>query len=537
MEKFSLILTIKQTRYYFLLLGILYSFSASSQLYFPNENYYHSEIERFNLNSENTNNYQKHLSSKPLLDTKTNSDSIYNSTGDYYYWITQKLFKENFIIFKGDDFWCSVDPIIDAELGTDVSLDSLYKMYWNSRGIRVQAKFFDKVAFTTSVYENQAIVPEYQSTYFNNHGEFRPTNQGYKQENGYIPMYGRTKPFKITGYDFAFAEGNLSIVPTKWLNLQLGNGNQFIGDGYRSLFLSDFSGNYPFFKTELFAFKGKLQYNVIYSSLTNPYRLSVFSTPEATFERKIGVFHYLDYSVTEKLNISLFEGSNWRSTDSTGTQAPNYLFLNPIIGTTSIIKGTDGNNYNSILGIGASYTIQNSKIYCQIVIDNSKLGAYQIGFKSYDLIIPKLDFRAEYNHAIQNTYLSDNERYNYSHNNLPLAHPYDNGFDELIGSISYQKGRFFASNKIIFSARYTNDSINIGNNILQPKSTVNLDTESQPNIFYNQLEIGYRFNKNYNLQVVSGYIFRKDNNKHNPSITNYIYFGVRTRLRNKTLDW
>jgi hypothetical protein len=452
-------------KYIILLLTLILAYSLNAQLYFPNENFYNSEIERYNLANDSISNYQKHLSAKPLLDTKTNSDSIYASPGKYYYWITQKLFKENFIIFKGDDFWCSVDPIIDAEIGVDFSTDSLSRLYWNTRGIRVQAKFYDKVAFTTSVYESQAVVPEYQSKYFAKHGEYRPTPQGYKQEHGYIPMYGRTKPFKVTGYDFAFAEGTLSIVPTKWINFQIGNGNQFIGDGYRSFFLSDFSGNYPFLKTELFAFEGKLQYNLTYASLTNPYRLTTFSTPEATFERKLGAFHYLEYSVTKNLNLSLFEGSNWRSTDSTGTHTPDYLFLNPVIGTNSIIKGSQAENYNSILGIGGSYTFSNSKIYGQLVIDNNSLSSYQIGLKTYSLIFKKLDLRLEYNHSNQNTYLTDNKRYNYSHNNLPLAHPFDNGFDELIGSIEFQRKHFFISNKIVFSARYSNDSLNIGTDI------------------------------------------------------------------------
>lgn len=528
--------TVIHAKQFILFCFLMASFFAQSQLYFPNENYYHSEIERFNLKSENTNNYQKHLSVKPLLDTKTNSDSIYNSNGKYYYWITQKLFKENFIIFKGEDFWCSVDPIVDAELGTDLSADSLTKMYWNTRGIRVQAKFYDKVAFTTSVYESQAIVPQYQADFFDAHGEFRPLNQGYKQENAFIPMYARTKPFKTNGYDFAFAEGQLSIVPTKWLNFQLGNGNQFIGDGYRSLFLSDFSGNYPFFKTEFFAFEGKLQYNVVYAMLTNPYRLRVYSTPEATYERKIGVFQYLDYSITKNLNFSLFEGSNWRSTDSSGTQKPDWMFANPIIGVNSIVKGTDAENYNSIFGIGANYTLKNTKFYTQLLLDNKTLSS-QIGFKTYDLIINGLDVRLEYNQSPENAYLTTDTRYNYSNNNLSLGHPFVSGYKELVGILSYQKDRWFVQNKTVFYAKRSNDIYNIGVDLFQTYTPFGYSNTISTNVFNNTFEAGYRFNKNYNLQAVFGYLYRKDNSISNPTVTNYVYFGIRTRLRNKKLDW
>jgi hypothetical protein len=511
--------------------------NSIAQLYFPNSNYYNSEIERFNLSSKETTNHQKHLSVKPILDSKSNRDSIYYSSRKVYYTLTQKLFKENLIIFKGDDFWCSIDPVLDLEVGKGGSGDSLKRMYWNTRGIRVQARFFDNVSFSTSIYETQIVVPEYQSDYITNHGEFRFSGGQYKQSNGYVPMYGRTKPFKEVGYDFAFAEGNLSIVASKNLNFQLGNGNQFIGDGYRSFFLSDFSGNYPFAKTEFFLFDGKLQYNLIYASLTNPYRLIKYSTPEPTYERKIGVFHHLDYAVTKHFNISLFEGSNWRSIDSLGSHKPDYLFLNPIIGVNSLIKGTEALNYNSVFGIGSSFSFKSNKIYGQLLIDNSKISSFQIGLKAYDLLIKKLDLRLEYNKAVQNAYLSEQKRYNYSHNNLSLTHPLDNSFNEIVAIMTYENSGFFVQNKTIFSSQYQNDTLNIGNTILESKSSIDLASQTKRNVFYNQLELGYRFNKTNNLQLFGGYLFRKVNDFIAPTTTNYVYFGVRTKIRNKKLDW
>ncbi len=516
--------------------------TANAQLYFPNENFYNSEIERLNLSNDSVNFYQKHLSIKPILDKKTNSEAIYQTEGKYYYWITQKLFKENFLVFKGDDFWVAVDPIVDVQLGTDLAEDTLRKLYWNTRGVRVQAKFYDKVAFTTSVYESQAIVPTYQADFFDANGEYHPSGNSYKQVNAFVPMYARTKPFKVNGYDFAFATGQLSIVPTKWLNFQLGNGNQFIGDGYRSLFLSGFSGNYPFFKTEFLAFNGRLQYNVIYALLTNPYRLKYFTTPESTYERKIGVFHHLDYTVTKRLNISLFEGSNWRNTDSTGTHQPDFLFANPIIGLNSILKGTKNNGYNSIFGVGASYNLPKlfnikGKIYTQLLIDNNIISASQIGFKLYNLFIPKLDFRAEYNTLIVNSYLSHEKRYNYTHNNLSLAHPLGGGTKELIGILNYQYKRFFASNKTVYYAHLKNDYYNVGAEFDQPLTPWGYTTSYYKKVFINRFEIGYRMNKNYNLQVALGYLYRNEIVKSTHKETNYIYFAIRTKLFNKTLDW
>lgn len=515
----------------------------NAQLYFPNQNYYNSEIERLNLSNDSLSFYNTHLSVKPIMDKKTNAQSIYHTGGKYYYWITQKLFKENFLLFKGDDFWVAVDPILDAQLGTDLSEDSLRRLYWNTRGVRAQAKFYDKIAFTTSVYENQALVPTYQAIFFDAHGECRPSGNKYKQENAFVPGYARTKPFKINGYDFAFATGQLSIVPNKWLNFQLGNGNQFIGNGYRSLFLSDFSGNYPFLKSEFFAFKGRLQYDVIYALLTNPYRLKYFTTPESTYERKIGVFHYLEFSATKRLNLSLFEGSNWRSTDSTGTHQINYMFANPILGLNTLLEGEDENGHNSVLGIGASYTPPKflgvkSKVYTQVLIDNGKNSGLQFGFKLYDLLLPNLDLRVEYNSLNLNSYLSSyNVRYNYTQNNLSLGHPIGPGTKEIVGILNYQFKRFFIKNKTIFYTHLKNDTINIGANLLNTTSVLKGVNNYQTNVFNNRFELGYRLNKNYNLQIALGYLYRKEINNSIANETNYVYFGIRTQLKNKTLDW
>ena len=59
---------------------------------------------------------------------------------------------------------------------------------------------------------------------------------------------GIAKDFKTDAYDFPMAEANLSVTPNKFFNLNLGYGRNFIGDGYRSLLMSDGASPYPFFK-------------------------------------------------------------------------------------------------------------------------------------------------------------------------------------------------------------------------------------------------------------------------------------------------
>ena len=499
----------RYTNKYILIKALIFSITLNlssisfAQLNIPNSDFYNREIERYAYLDSNLSLYNSHLAVRPILDIRTQPDSIFKRPGEYYYWITQKLFKEHFLVFEGKDYWCAVDPIIDLEVGTDLQRDTLERLYWNTRGIRVQAKFFNNFAFETSVYENQAIVPFYQSTFIDNHGEFIPKNNNtvYQQSNGVIPGYSRTKPFgKKGGYDFAFAEGYFNYIPNDWLVIQAGNGNHFIGQGERSLLLSDFSTNYPYFKPTVYAFKGRLQYTMIIAAMQNLYRLPFFSTPEANFERKIGTFNYLEYAFSPNLQVGIFEGAQWRRSDSSGTYPLNYAFLNPIIGTNTLALNSKSEVFNSILGVNFTYHLKSNLIYSQIVLDHSTVSAFQVGYKSYDLFLPKLDVQLEYNQSKPNTYISTNRRLNYSHSNLPIAHPFVSGFKEIMFNLNYEYQSFFISNQLVYAQKTNQDSVNVGTDILQAFSN-NTTSGINDNILLNQLEIGYRFNKNYNLQV------------------------------------
>jgi hypothetical protein len=510
-----------------------------TQLYFPNEQFYNNEIDRFYMrDSSNQSSFNAHLSMRPIMDKRTNRDSIYYKDLKVYFWFTQKLLKENFIIFKGEDFWCSVDPILDLEGGTDLSADSLGFLYWNTRGLRVQARFFNKIAFTTSVYENQAFVPTYLSNYIDKHGELFPGGNNYNQANAVMPGFARTKPFKITGYDFAFAEGQVSYVPNEHFNIHFGNGSHFIGYGHRSLLLSDFAGNYPFAKFEGNLLKGKLQYNAIYAIQQNLYRLPEFTSVESTFERKLGTYHYLDYAITPKITIGLFEGAQWKRTDSLGTQQPNWLFLNPVPFVNAGIMAKETIGYNHILGMNFSWVFFKNRFYGQALLDNGALGGFQVGFKSMDLLTPKLDVQIEANIVADESYLANEKRYNYSHNNLSIAHPLTSGFYEYILQINYEVKNIFFSNRTLYQSKTIVDSnYNVVNIVFDDVNSVSQVSIGNRNTLINHFEAGYRFNKAYNLQAMVGWMFRNGHGEGPDNHTNYVYFGLRTRLRNKTLDF
>lgn len=522
---------------YFFVFTLLNPFIGLSQLSFPIEEYYHHRIYENYVNDSSKNFYATHLSAKPIDYSRTNPTAIFVDSSKQYYWITQKLFKENFLIFKGDDFWCSVDPVIDLEAGHDFQIDSMHYKLWNTRGIRVQASFLNKVSFVTTFYENQAFVPDYQSDLFRSAGEFTVSGNTYKQQNAVVPGYARTKSFKTTGFDFAMAEGHLTLQASKNFLVKFGNGTNFIGAGHRSLLLSDNVLNYPFLKLESNFLNGRIQYQNIYSLMNNLYRLRYFNTPEATYERKIGVFHYLDFAVNSAISIGLFEGTIWKHTDSLGTEIPDFNFLNPIILANTFLKSNVANGFNNISGINLTAKLKNFLFYGQLVFDFKKIAGYQAGFRSYDFVLKNLDFQAEYNFVKSNSYLSENKRDNYSHTNLSLAHPSGAGLNEMVFQINYRYKRWFIQNHTTYSAQFENDSLHLGSSILNPISTIVPDNFTRTKIFFNQTEFGYRFNQHYNLQMYIGFLYRNEMNYYNSNQTNFFYMGVRTRLRNKRFDY
>lgn len=509
---------------------INYSFA---QLNIPDSRSYTQTIYQLYLADSIKGPNNSHLSLKPIHESRTSTATIFKDKGDYYYWITQKLFKAHFLIFEGEDFWCAVDPIIDLEIGKDFEANEQSLRFWNTRGIRVQAKFFTNFGFETSIYETQALLPDYQSAYINNHGEFIVNGNNYNQVNAVIPGYSRTKPFNTDGYDFAFARGYFNYQPTNWLNIEAGNGNHFVGHGHRSLLLSNFAVNYPYIKSELLFLNNKLQYSSIYASQQNLYRLPVYSTPEANYERKLSVSHYVDYSINKNIQIGIFENNMWITSDSLGVKPFNYLAFNPLIGNTLFDGGNTPKRFNGFFGLNASINFSKNLIYGQLVFNKNTFGGWQLGINKYNILLQNLNLQIEFNQVRENFYSSENKRANYTHSNLALAHPLGNNFKEIILITDYTYKRIFVNYTTIYSQRIPSDSTIQHQTLLSSVQNEN----AVVNVWFNKLEAGYRFNKKYNLECYIGILNRISTVQNVQNSTNFAYFGIKTNLSRKTLDW
>ena len=121
------------------------------------------------------------------------------------------------------------------------------------------------------------------------------------QKNKIVPGQGYARDFKQSGYDYAIASGYFSLDFSKIFTMQFGHGKHFIGDGYRSLFLSDNSFNYPFLRIETKL--GKLQYTNLYAELQDLRYFqnnSIDNADQIGFAKKYMSTHYLDFKINKK---------------------------------------------------------------------------------------------------------------------------------------------------------------------------------------------------------------------------------------------
>lgn len=417
------------------------------------------------------------------------------------------------------NFRLQLDPLLNFEPGMDLSKKDKYLLTTNTRGFIGSGYVGAKVYFETIFAETQSIFPDYIANNI--------------QSTAIVPGQGRWKTFKTNGFDYAFSSGFISLQPIKNLNIQLGHGKQKVGNGYRSLLLSDNSFNYPYVRITQQWLKGRVQYSNIYAVLMNLEPAAKIQNPnvERLFQKKAASFQYLSVNISKRLNVGFFQGMIWQAGDEKNQQHLEWQYFNPIIYTNLAYYGL--NNRNNIL-MGADVKLKLSdriSIYGQAMADDlsntKKTGnaiGYQAGINCFDFLgLKNLFLQIEYNSVKESSYyspLGTTTNQSFAHYNQNLAFTPGSG-NELIVISDYKWRRFFVNVKYNQQMVLLNGEKYYTNTIIHPK-------------------IGYLLNPAYNLNVSVGinyrlqnfYNFKLLNNE-----TNYIYIGIKTSLYNMYYDF
>ncbi|RAR71773.1 gliding motility protein RemB [Flavobacterium aciduliphilum] len=460
-------------------------------------------------------------------------------------WWGRKIWNENTAAIQGDGYWFTLNPIFDMQVGK-----SEQKTYINTRGIQVRGAIGEQLHFSSTIFESQGKFANYYNDYIYS---IRPSGGN----PGIVPGMGIAKDFKTDAYDFPMAEANITYTPSKFINLQLGYGRNFIGDGYRSLFLTDGVSPYPYFKINTNFWK--IKYTNVYMWLKDV-RPDV--TVDGTYASKYAATHYLSWNLSKRFNLGLFESVVWANQNNRGF---DMSFVNPIIFYRAVEISASSKSGNALLGFSGKYKLSNNiNVYGQFLIDEFsfhevKAGnnswknkfAQQIGVKFYNAFhVNNLLLQFEYNRIRPYVYSHSDIITNYGSYNQSLGHQWGGNAKEMIAIARYHKGRYFVDAKVTYGIRGLDyDGLNYGGNIYlnynenRPYDVgVEIGQGDKTKIIIADLQAGYLVNPATNLKVFGSFIYRSfqpsfETDTITKSTTTWISLGLRCDIFNWYFDY
>jgi len=529
-----------------ILLLVLFSAAASAQSEY--QPYSYQFYQKLNPDIYNTQS-RAHTSLKPFfIDdslVKQHYDALMGLGVDSgkHSWAHRKLFNEHLFDVREKDYTFFADYLPDLMIGKDFSGS---KNTWlNTRGYQAGGTIGGKFYFYTSGFENQAVYPEYLNTYINQVGQV--PGQGYDRSSG--------KNIK----DWSYVTALISYTPVKYLNITLGQDKTFIGDGYRSMLLSDVAAPYPFLK--LTGKLGNVQYMAMWAYMDDPLAPKFNSFGDD--RRKWGVFHYLDWNVSNRFSVGFFDAVIWAAADDQGhSRGFDFQYVNPIIFLRPV-EAQSGSGDNALIAMTSKYKISNGiTVYGQFLLDEfiskeffSSDGSsrnkysWQLGVRGGDMFgIKSLSYLFETNNAKPYTYSERSEIINYSEQGEPLAHPWGANFREFVGLLNYSYKRFDFSGEVDYGhygldiTDGSGNTINYGKDIFQ----VYIDPAREfgnytgqgltTNMIYLEGKVAYLLNPKYNLRIELGGIIRDEKNAQFHDKTALFTIGLRSSFRNLYTD-
>ncbi|MEZ4909558.1 MAG: hypothetical protein R2774_01720 [Saprospiraceae bacterium] len=452
--------------------------------------------------------------------------------------------KANFFDIKTPSFELYLNPVFDFGFTEQPAYDPY--VFQNTRGIELRAYIDKKVYVYTRLLENQRHFTDFVTDRIS---KFQA-----------IPGQGSFKGFSsgvvdnLTGYDYFNTVAYIGFNPIKSISVEFGHDNHFIGDGYRSLLLSDYASNYLYLKLDWKLWK--FRYQNIFSELSP---ISIIQSPQyEILPRKYAATHYLTFIPHHNFEVGVFETVVFGRENHF-----EFQYLNPVIFYRSIEHSLNSSD-NVILGLNVRWNVlKRFSLYGQIVLDEFKLSevqkasgwwankfGYQAGLKYINAFgIDHLDLQLESNVVRPYTYthwqplneVSENSVASYSNYNQPLAHILGASFDEKILLI-----RYVPINKITLTAKgmitkygEDKDGLNYGNNILL---NYNLRTSDYGNfvaqgvkntIVSAGLTVSYEFLHNFCIDLYGNYRTR---DRESVKSDHHAY-GFRVRANIAALDY
>jgi hypothetical protein len=529
----------------FLLAGIALlssHISKAQSVYLPQSYQFY---QKFNADIYSTKS-SFHTSLRPfLIDSLINHsyDSLMNVGVDEKRktWLSRKLFNEHLFDVQTKDYTFYGDVIADLQVGRDFS--GKRSTYLNARGFQFGGTVGTKFSFYTSGFEDQAKFPGYYNDVVNSN-VFIP-GQAYARH--YFGLAQNTQ-------DWSYVTALISYTPIKQLNISLGQDKMFVGDGYRSLLLSDYAANMPLLR--LTANLGRVQYMMAWTYLED--------IKEQKFDmlgsnrRKWALFHYLDWNVTNRLSLGFFNAMITPEADAEGNRRGfDVNFVNPVLFSSGLGSSASPKD-NVFAGFTGKYKIfDKTAVYGQLMLDKFKFNNFfsgnnldntngvQLGIRGADMFnVSRLNYLFEFNTVKPYTYSNTQTISSYAFFGDPLAHPFGANFREFLGIVNYSWGRFDFQGQLDYG-KYGLDADLTDNNgkiitkaypdTPNPSPVIGQGISTQ--LYYAEGTVSFLVNPKTNLRVELGGLYRQEKNALGNNKTTLITFGVKSAFRNLYHDF
>lgn len=455
-------------------------------------------------------------------------------------WVRRKLTEEHLLNFRSDDYTIYADFLPDFQIGRE--FDENKNTWKNTRGYQVGGTVGKTFSFYTNGFENQGVFANYLTKFIDSN-KVVPSEMSGKLD-------GRVK-------DWAYVTALLSYTPNKFLNFALGYDKNFIGDGYRSMLLSDVAGNYSFFRVR--ATLGNVQYQTIFSYMLDN------GAPRLTNDRRLGArgkwnaMHYIDWNVSNRLSIGFFQAVTWSDIEPEGKRGFDFNYVHPFVFLRPI-EGANANSPDKLrIGLNTKYELyKNATVYGQFMIDEftakeffSNKGywankwAAQLGVRGSDLFqVSNLNYLAEFNTARPYTYAHFDRMSSYSGMSQPLAHPLGANFREFVALLNYSYKRWdFQGQAVRATYGLDPNGEDYGKNILLSYNDRAVQYGShvgqglKTNLNFMEAKASYLINPKYNLRLELGGVYRNEKSVAFTENTKLITFGLRSTFRNLYQDF
>ena len=450
--------------------------------------------------------------------------------------VGRKLFSEHLLKTEKEDYKIYLDPLFEFTGGRDQKYSR--KIIYNTRGIWLNGSIGKRFSFNATFYENQSNFAYYLDSSVN--------------RRHVVPGQGRVKKTGLN-YDYSFATGTITYVLDKHFTFQFGHDKTFIGDGYRSLLLSDNAFEYPFLK--IITTVGKFRYMNMFTVMQDLEKDD--PNDDFPFRKKYGSFHYLDLNIGNRLTVGLFEAIIWHS-DTVGARGFDINYMNPFIFLRPV-EFSIGSPDNALLGFNTKLELNSKNVlYGQILLDEFVLKqvtsgkgwwankqSLQGGWKSFDVFgIKNLKLQGEINYVRPYTYSHRDPLGNYGQYREALAHPLGANFVEGIGFVKYTYKHFDLSARLSYAiVGYDTAGLNLGQNIYLSYDTHVTEYNNRVgqgqkhNITWVDLNLNYLLNPISCMSVFADVAVRKDS-FHGRTNNELIFTaGIRTRLFNRYYDF